>query len=399
MSSTTHTRRAADATGFTLVELLVVIGIIALLLSVLLPALNKARTAGQITACLSNIRQLSMAVITYANENKGTMPEAVYQNKTSLLSPKGTGQGAWKPYTHPILGATYTMPSIGEALRKYVGNSDKVWICPTGTNDYQAIDPYTSTGADPMSGFSAADVWIPNYFYMTSKLYLGLSSANPSVAATRVKPGFDNADWLVRNIAGLRQGQIRTVTRQTTDKIVVFVEYKSTFHTRSAADIYNLGPGEKTNYVGNFAYLDGHAETRRYRDRDGYVSQLHDPIPQKWYGKDFTVAFAEQYDPGTSTSTSRPPALPRAAAVPITQPARGWCRARAASPSTMVPGGRGRTRASRCRTSRDVAGQCCCSGWRQPGARARRRWPTRSGWSGRSSPKCGRCPPRSWRRG
>jgi prepilin-type processing-associated H-X9-DG protein len=53
------------------VELLVVIGIIALLISILLPALNKARKASRTTACLSNVRQLAMAEIQYVYENRG----------------------------------------------------------------------------------------------------------------------------------------------------------------------------------------------------------------------------------------------------------------------------------------------------------------------------------------
>jgi prepilin-type N-terminal cleavage/methylation domain-containing protein/prepilin-type processing-associated H-X9-DG protein len=62
------------ARGFTLVELLVVIGIIAVLISLLLPALNKARAAAQSVACLSNQRQLAMAMLAYANENRETLP-------------------------------------------------------------------------------------------------------------------------------------------------------------------------------------------------------------------------------------------------------------------------------------------------------------------------------------
>src|SRR5436190_2549852 len=60
--------------AFTLVELLVVIGIIAILIAVLLPALRKAQEAARKVACLSNIRQLSIAAISFANEHRGLMP-------------------------------------------------------------------------------------------------------------------------------------------------------------------------------------------------------------------------------------------------------------------------------------------------------------------------------------
>jgi prepilin-type N-terminal cleavage/methylation domain-containing protein len=72
-------RNAADGVkpmsrGFTLVELLVVIGIIALLIGILIPTLGKARAAANRAACLSNIRQLGIGIVAYCNANKGCFP-------------------------------------------------------------------------------------------------------------------------------------------------------------------------------------------------------------------------------------------------------------------------------------------------------------------------------------
>lgn len=66
--------RSHGRLGFTLAELLVVIGIIALLIAMLVPALTRAREQSQVVHCQSNLRQIGLGVLMYANANRGRFP-------------------------------------------------------------------------------------------------------------------------------------------------------------------------------------------------------------------------------------------------------------------------------------------------------------------------------------
>jgi prepilin-type N-terminal cleavage/methylation domain-containing protein/prepilin-type processing-associated H-X9-DG protein len=123
--------------GFTLVELLVVMGIIALLVSILLPSLNRAREAAQRTACLSNLRSVMQLMHLYAADNKGQIPlgcaSDVYQ--TSYWVVLGTGKNIRWPSWGPLYKAGFLTdprflycPSEEQNYHKFDTAPENAWL-------------------------------------------------------------------------------------------------------------------------------------------------------------------------------------------------------------------------------------------------------------------------------
>jgi prepilin-type N-terminal cleavage/methylation domain-containing protein len=105
-----RTAPRASRNGFTLVELLVVIGIIAVLISLLLPALNVARANAQTVQCLSNLRQMVIAANEYADVNGGSYPIAYY---ATYVAPISTSfQWDFTVTTNTTTGAVTVTPGL-----------------------------------------------------------------------------------------------------------------------------------------------------------------------------------------------------------------------------------------------------------------------------------------------
>ncbi|MCG3150636.1 MAG: hypothetical protein PCFJNLEI_04124 [Verrucomicrobiae bacterium] len=98
---------AAPTSAFTLLELLVVIGIIGVLVGMLFPVLRSARAAAKTTQCLNNLRQISLALQMYVNDSNGRLP--VLQNRAGTNEP---------------------LPALDTVLLSGVGGTRQVFGCP-----------------------------------------------------------------------------------------------------------------------------------------------------------------------------------------------------------------------------------------------------------------------------
>lgn len=162
--------------GFTLVELLVVIGIIALLVAVLLPALSKSRESAIRVQCASNLRQWAIGLTNYCTSNKGLYP---YNGPAIDGVPVGGRHLSWNSSVVQQFFADYLLQNKTLAERQ----NDNVLYCPTQDWHRDVINDPTGTGG------------LVGYFYFLYRDPPG----DPSNGMVYNPPNFtDGNEWVAR---------------------------------------------------------------------------------------------------------------------------------------------------------------------------------------------------------
>lgn len=179
--------------GFTLIELLVVIAIIAILAAILFPVFSRARENARRTACLSNMKQIGLGAMMYAQDYDETMVSYRY------ITPTGSSLVGWTAALQPYVKSRqlFICPS-----------AEKIAECPNAGNDPSYLPPDPVTGSKPSFGsygynykYLGSDGGPATARYLIDYKLAAIPNTSETVMATEVSGGYGlgvlytPADW------------------------------------------------------------------------------------------------------------------------------------------------------------------------------------------------------------
>jgi prepilin-type N-terminal cleavage/methylation domain-containing protein/prepilin-type processing-associated H-X9-DG protein len=252
--------------GFTLVELLVVIGIIALLISILLPSLSRAREQANAIKCASNLRELAKGFIMYANNNKGFLP-AGSRYPDNLVRDED-----WIWFQTQALPPGRTADLQQSAIAPYVSKpmSEQVFRCPSDDVEGHKTTLLNGKTYEPYkySYSMNANFEIPNLGLT------GTAASNAKVVMTQIRNSSDKIILAEEDDSTINDGLWSPGSGDVTDtsnKDLLAVRHD---RQRVLPDPINqqLTTHPNGSKRGNAGFLDGHVE---FLPRDEAHKAIH----------------------------------------------------------------------------------------------------------------------------
>ncbi len=256
--------------GFTLVELLVVIGIIAVLISILLPALNRARAQANTVKCQSNLKQLALAAIMFASEHQQYLPHAE-NNGAVRMKGWNTRVGTTWEWDEPAW-------SWEQALIKYMQKSNKALLCPSDTAEtvrFPSSNTYWRVADQPYLNDIA-----PSYrMNFSNAMYAGAnvldynSRTVTPVKLSALKPGAkailfaDGQGSLQDQVSVLNlRGFVTTKSNDLEMNIQSNNPWNLAFRRHSRNLAATMSDEAMKKGLANYAFADGHVETLTFNE-------------------------------------------------------------------------------------------------------------------------------------
>jgi prepilin-type N-terminal cleavage/methylation domain-containing protein/prepilin-type processing-associated H-X9-DG protein len=271
--------RSRIQSGFTLVELLVVIGIIALLISILLPSLSKAREHGNTLKCLSNMRQIAQAAAAYSSANKNYLlpADVMDQHFPTNLSYQDVHE-TWAT----ILVSDKYLPYPTATSTAIPPGDDNVFRCPTGVLEMSAITynnaSLPSSRTDGQGAMASCQTSVRLNPGMNVFTWYGINSTNSSVPTPYTR-------WIISSGGKLTGTSKTSRIKYPTDYVFIFDGLYGFNYCSTNANRINARHGNKK--LTNCAFADGHAETIPTTNIPGEVGKAQTA--------DFSVANCRKY--------------------------------------------------------------------------------------------------------